>query len=99
MEVEVFVRNLSSSTTQDELGALFAQAGDVTVVKLIRDLKSGESKGFAYITMSALSEADKAVSMFHTYSLNDHMLKVRLAKPREQRGVPGAIVAPRRKRR
>lgn len=88
MEVEVFVRNMSSQTTQAELGALFAQAGDVTAVKVIRDLKSGASKGFAYITMSALSEADKAVNMFNTYSLDDHMLKVRLAKPREQRGVP-----------
>jgi RNA recognition motif-containing protein len=87
MEVEVFIRNLSSLTTQAELGALFAQAGDVTAVKVIRDLKNGESKGFAYITMSALSEADKAVNMFDSYSLSDHTLKVRLVKPRKQRGV------------
>jgi len=42
-----------------------------------------ETKGFAFITMSAQSEADKAVSMFNTYSLSDHALKVSPAKPKE----------------
>jgi RNA recognition motif-containing protein len=86
MEAELFVGNLSKSTTQDELNALFAQAGEVIATQVIKDRKSGESKGFAYITMSAQSEADKAVSMFNTYSLDDHALKVSMAKPREQRG-------------
>jgi len=54
---------------------------------VIKDRKSGEPKGFAFITMSAQSEADKAVSMFNTYSLSEHALKVSLAKPREQRDV------------
>ena len=86
MEAELFVGNLSKSTTQDELKTLFAQAGEVTASEVIKDRKSGESKGFAFITMSAQSEADKAVSMFNTYPLSDHALKVSLAKPREQRG-------------
>jgi RNA recognition motif-containing protein len=86
MEAKLYVGNLSKSTTQDELSTLFAQAGEVTSTEVIKDRKSGESKGFAFITMSAQSEADKAVSMFHAYSLDDHALKVSLAKPREQRG-------------
>jgi len=86
MEVKVCVRNLSKSTTQKELNALFQQAGDVTAVQVIKDRKSGESKGFAFITMSAQSEADKAVSMFNSYTLDDHLLKVDLVKSREQRG-------------
>jgi len=36
--------------------------------------------------MSTQNEADKAVSMFNAYSLNDHQLKVALVKPRQQRG-------------
>lgn len=86
MEVELYVGNLSKSTTQEELNTLFAQAGDVALVNVIKDRKSGEPMGFAYVTMSAQSEADKAVSMFNAYSLGDHYLKVGLAKPREQRG-------------
>jgi RNA recognition motif-containing protein len=86
MEVEVYVRNLSKSTTQRELDALFTQAGDVTAVRVVADRKSGESKGFAFITMSAQSEADKAVSLFNAYFLNDHQLRVDLVRTRDQRG-------------
>ena len=87
MEVKLYVGNLSKSTTQDELNVLFAQAGDVTAAEVIKDRHSGESRGFAFVTMSAQSEADKAVSMFNTYSFSDNVLKVSLAKPREQRGL------------
>ena len=94
MEAKLHVGNLSKSTTQEELNALFTQAGEVTATEVIKDRKSGESKGFAFITMSAQSEADKAVSMFNTYLLSDQALKVSLAKPREQRGITNPIIEP-----
>jgi RNA recognition motif-containing protein len=82
MEAKLHVGNLSKSTTQEELIALFTQAGNVTAAEVIKDRKSGESKGFAFVTMSGQSEADKAVSMFNAYSLNNQELKVSPAKPR-----------------
>lgn len=94
MEARLYVGNLAKSTTQDELSTLFTQAGEVTAAEVIKDRKSGESKGFAFITMSAQSEADKAVSMFNTYSLSDRVLKVSMAKPREQRGTSGPVLEP-----
>ena len=86
MEVQLYVRNLSKSTTRQQLNGLFEQAGDVTAIQIIQDRISGASKGFAFITMSAQSEADKAVSMFNAYELDDHFLKVNLVKSRECRG-------------
>jgi cold-inducible RNA-binding protein len=94
MEAKLYVGNLSKSTTQEELSTLFTQAGEVTATELIKDRKSGESKGFAFITMSVQNEADKAVSMFNTYSLSDHVLKVSMAKPREQRGITDSTLEP-----
>lgn len=86
MEVELYIGNLSRSISEEELNTLFTQAGQVTSVHVIMDRNSGESKGFAFITMSAQSEADRAVSMFNSYSLDEHPLKVNLTKPRELRG-------------
>ena len=83
MEARLYVGNLSKSTTQEELNTLFSQAGNVMAVEVVKERKSGESKGFGFITMSEQSEADKAISMFDTYSLSDHALKVGMAKPRE----------------
>jgi nucleolin len=94
MEAKLHVGNLSKSTTQEELNTLFAQAGNVIVAELIKERKSGESKGFAFVTMSEQSEAEKAISMFNTYSLSDHALKVSMAKPREQRGITNPIIEP-----
>ena len=86
MEAKIYVGNLAKSTNQADLNNLFAQAGQVVSVDVIKDRKSGEPKGYAFVTMSAQSEADKAISMFNAYSLGDLALTVNLAKPREQRG-------------
>lgn len=86
MEVQLYIGNLPRSITGTELNTLFMQAGEVTAVNISIDRLTGGSKGYAYITMSAQSEADKAVSMFNTYFLDDHPLKVVLTKRREQRG-------------
>lgn len=83
MNIKIYVGNLSKSTTRTELDALFAQAGQVTAVDVIKDHHTGESRGFAFVTMSAQSEADKAVTMFNAYILNDRALKVSAAKPIE----------------
>ena len=94
METRLYVGNLSKSTTQEELNTLFGQAGKVTAVEVIKERKSGEPKGFAFVTMSEKSEADKAVSMFNAYSLSDHELKVSPAKPREERAGMSATIEP-----
>ncbi|HEY6072089.1 MAG TPA: RNA-binding protein [Anaerolineales bacterium] len=82
MDIKLYVGNLPKSATQDELNTLFAQAGAVTSVEMIQDRKSGESKGFAFITMGAQEDADQAIRMFNDYSLSDRPLKVNVAKPR-----------------
>lgn len=88
MESKLYVGNLSYSTTEDDLRALFAQAGAVTSVALIKDRDSGRSKGFAFVEMSTQAEAEKAISMFNSQQLGDRELKVSLARPREERGRP-----------
>lgn len=92
-EVEIYVGNLPNSTTQDELNILFSRAGDVTAIDIVKDRKTGESNGFAFVTMSAQSEADKAVSMFNAYPLNNHYLRVILIRSRQQRteSAPGML--------
>ncbi len=82
----MYVGNLAKSTTEEELKTLFVQAGAVSTVELIKDRDTGQSKGFAFVTMADQGEAEKAISMFNAYSLSDHELKVNVAKPRPQRG-------------
>lgn len=85
MDVRLYVGNLAKSTSEDDLKSLFAQAGAVGSVEVVKDRDSGESKGFAFVTMAEQSEAEKAISLFNAYSLNDHELKVNIAKPKPER--------------
>ena len=83
MEAKVYVGNLAKSTTSEELNTLFTQAGAVTAVEIIKDRKSGEPKGFAFITMSSQEDANKAISMFNAHKMGEQELKVNIAKPKE----------------
>lgn len=82
MDIRIYVGNLAKSTTQDEINTLFAQAGTVSSVELVKDKATGQSKGFAFVAMPTQAEADKAISMFNAYLLADSPLKVNVAKPR-----------------
>ena len=86
MEAKLFVGNLAYTTTEQSLRELFMQAGSVTSVALIKEPGTQRSKGFAFVEMSTQSEAQKAISMFNGYSLNDRQLTVNVARPREERG-------------
>ncbi len=91
MDVKLYVGNLDYATTEEDLRTLFAQAGTVTSVALIKDRDSGQSKGFAFITMGTQSEAQKAITMFNAFSVKARALTVNVAKPREERvGVAGS---------
>jgi RNA recognition motif-containing protein len=86
MEVKLYVGNLAYSTTEDELRTLFAQAGTVASVALIKDRDTGQSKGFAFVEMSTQAEAQNAITKFNGQSLNARDLTVNMARPREDRG-------------
>ncbi|MBV6449773.1 MAG: hypothetical protein MHPDNHAH_00486 [Anaerolineales bacterium] len=86
MDTKLYVGNLSFETTEQGLRELFMQAGNVVSVALIKDRDSGRSKGFGFVEMGSQSEAQKAISMFNSYTLNDRQLTVNVARPREERG-------------
>ena len=82
MDVRIYVGNLAKTTTQEEINTLFATAGTVSSVDLVKEKGTTLSKGFAFVSMPTQAEADKAISMFNGYSLANNTLKVNIAKPR-----------------
>ena len=89
MELKLYVGNLAYSTTEDALRTLFAQAGSVASAEIIKDRSTGDSKGFAFVQMGTQSEAEKAISMFNGYRLDNREIRVSLARPREESGRGG----------
>jgi RNA recognition motif-containing protein len=85
MEVKLYVGNLSYNTTEEHVRELFSQAGNVSSVALIKDRSTGQSKGFAFVEMDSQASAQKAITMFKDYMMNDRPLSVSFARPREER--------------
>ena len=85
MEIRIYVGNMSKSTDEAELKTLFAKAGEVTSVEVVKDRDSGMSKGFAFVNMTTQADADKAISMYNAFTLSGNELKVNIAKPRVER--------------
>jgi RNA recognition motif-containing protein len=88
MQSKLYVGNLARDTTADDLRMLFAQAGGVTSVDLITDRDTGQSKGFAFVTMSTPADAQRAIGMLSAFNLHDRALQVNFARSREERGSP-----------
>jgi len=86
MDNKLYVGNLPFDTTEEDLRALFAQAGTVLSVSLIRDRDTKRSRGFAFVELSTQAEAEKAVSLFNNTLLDNRTLKVNLARPKEESG-------------
>ena len=85
MEARLYVGNLPYSTTEEELRDLFAQAGEVKSVAVIKDRDSGRSKGFAFVEMGSQADAEAAIARFNNAALGNRNLTVNIARPREDR--------------
>jgi RNA recognition motif-containing protein len=85
LEVKLYVGNMSYDTTEEQLRTMFAQAGTVVTVDMIKDRDSGSPKGFAFITMSSQADAAKAITMFNGKEVGGRALAVNTARPREER--------------
>jgi RNA recognition motif-containing protein len=96
MDDKLYIGNLSYNTNEEELRTLFAQAGTVESVEIIKDRNTGRSKGFAFVKMSNQAEAEKAISMFNETLLDNRAIKVNIARPREERPTRGRYDSRRR---
>jgi RNA recognition motif-containing protein len=80
MGVKLYVGNLAYATSEKALQQLFAQSGTVTAVSVIKDRASGQSKGFAFVTMATTAGAQKAIVRLQDFSLAGRRLTVSIAE-------------------
>ena len=83
--MKLYVGGLSYQTTDETLGAAFAQAGTVVSAVVIKDKFSGQSKGFGFVEMDSEESANQAISLFDGKELDGRTIKVNEAKPMEDR--------------
>jgi len=76
----LYVGNLSSQTTEQDLEELFSQAGNVESARVMRHTNTGDSKGFGFVEMANDQEAASAIAQFNGKELHRKKLQVNEAR-------------------
>jgi RNA recognition motif-containing protein len=80
--MNIYVGNLSSDVTEDDLRTAFQEFGETSEIKVIKDKYTGESRGFGFVEMPAKEEAQAAISGLNDTDLKGKKLTVNEARPR-----------------
>ena len=73
---KIFVGSLPPTTTEESLKTLFSQFGTVRSINLVKDLFSGNCKGFGFLEMEG-HEARAAIAGLDGMMLEGYSLKVK----------------------
>ncbi len=83
--MNMYVSNLSFHTNEEALRTLFAEYGNVNSVKIIADRETGRSRGFGFVEMDVVAEAQAAMKNLNNKEIEGRALSVTVAKEKAAR--------------
>jgi RNA recognition motif-containing protein len=84
--LNIYVGNLSFDTADASLEATFTPYGAVSSARVATDRDTRRSRGFGFVEMANLEEAQAAIRALDGSQLQGRTITVNEAKPREDRG-------------
>ena len=87
----LYVGNLAFSADSETVRAAFAEVGEVTDVHLVTDRSTGQSRGFAFVTMGTNQLAAEAISRLDGTTIDGRALRVNEAEERKGGGGGGGF--------
>ena len=91
----IFVGNLSFQTTETEVRNAFERYGHVTTVRIATERGSGSPRGFAFVNMPGLENAEEAIARLNGNSLGGRSMTVNEARARDETRPFGAATGRR----
>lgn len=85
MNRKLYVGNLPFAVNEPELETLFAEAGTVESVRVMRDRETGRARGFAFVEMASEADAQNAIAQLHERAFGGRTLTVNEARPQPAR--------------
>lgn len=80
--MKLLIRNLATSTTEDEIRDLFEGYGTVQSCNLVMDKDTGNSKGFGFVEMPKQGEAKAAMKNLNGSMVDESVIRVKKAEPK-----------------
>ncbi|MEJ2118971.1 MAG: RNA-binding protein [Alphaproteobacteria bacterium] len=82
--INIYVGNLSYQSNDADVRAAFEAFGEVKSAKVIQDMATGRSKGFAFVEMADKAAGMTAIEQLDNTDLNGRNIRVNEARPRER---------------
>jgi RNA recognition motif-containing protein len=98
MNTKLYVGNLPYETTESDLQALFEATGEVSTINIVRDRATGQARGFAFVEMSDVEGARRAITELDRHQLGGRSLTVNEARPMAARSNGGGFGGGRQRR-
>ncbi len=95
MDNKVFVSGLPYKVQNEELKAYFESAGTITDAVVIFDKMTRRSKGFGFVTFETEAQAQKSIEMFNETDFEGRIIRVSIARAREERPATAGGFRPR----
>ncbi len=89
MSRKLYVGNLPYEIGETELQELFARAGAVESVTVMRDQSTGRARGFAFVEMGSDEDAQTAIRDLNASQVGGRSLTVNEARPKVASGGGG----------
>lgn len=85
----LFVGNIPYTTTEQDLRELFGRSGcQVGSARVITDLDTGRSRGYAFVEMASPEDAEKVIRELNGFNLNGRTIVVAEARGRANEASP-----------
>ena len=84
--MNIYVGNLSYTSTDSTLRNLFETYGTVTTTKIVTDKFTGSSRGFGFVEMPNNDEGQKAIDGLNGTDFEGRKIVVNESRPREDNG-------------
>jgi RNA recognition motif-containing protein len=86
MARKLYVGNLPYTDGEEDLQNLFAAAGTVESVNIMRDMATGRARGFAFVEMATDEDAQSAIDTLNNSDFGGRNLTVNEARPKTSSG-------------
>ena len=82
--MNIYISNLRNAIGNDELAQLFSPFGEIKSAEVVKDVFTGQSRGFGYVEMEDDEAAKKAIEGLNKTELNELIISVEEAQSKNE---------------
>ena len=93
---KIFVGGLDFRLTNEELKQHFSDFGEIESAVILKDINTGQSRGFGFVTFCDEAVAQDLILNVHSTTINGRKVDIKSAEPKQRDSSQPPPVIPRR---